>query len=114
MTRRRSPRPAPQPLQHVMADLVRRRRWSRRLEGARVHAVWESIAGAEVAAHARPVRLVGGVLVIAVTEPGWGTQLSYLTGDLAARANQVLGDGTVTTVKIISDSGNPASTQQPP
>ncbi|MCU4187099.1 DUF721 domain-containing protein [Acidiferrimicrobium sp. IK] len=50
-----------------------------------VFARWEEMVGPQVAAHAAPRSLRGGVLVIAVDEPAWATQLRMLSGDLLAR-----------------------------
>ena len=50
-----------------------------------VFARWEEMVGPQVAAHATPRSLRGGVLVIAVDEPAWATQLRMLSADLLAR-----------------------------
>jgi predicted nucleic acid-binding Zn ribbon protein len=61
---------------------------------------WDEIVGAQLAAHARPLSLSRGVLVVAVTEPGWATQLTYLEGDLLRRFQDALGDGVVDRVEV--------------
>ena len=61
---------------------------------------WADIVGAQLAAHARPVSLSSGVLVVAVTEPAWATQLTYLEGDLLGRFREALGDGVVERVEV--------------
>lgn len=100
----RSPRgPDPVPL----ADLVRgataeRRGWAVRLEGARVHERWTEIAGDQLAQHAEPVRLHGGVLVVHADSATWATQVRYLSAALADRANAVLGAGQVTQVTVVT------------
>lgn len=91
---------APAPLSGLLEALAARRGWATRLSGAQVHGRWAEIAGPELAAHAEPVRLHGGVLVLRVDTPGWATQVRYLTAELAARANAVLGEGSVTRVTI--------------
>ncbi|HEY8340974.1 MAG TPA: DUF721 domain-containing protein [Egibacteraceae bacterium] len=92
--------PEPAPLGEVLRRVVERRGWDRRLEGARVHQVWEEIAGEELARHAQPVRLVGGVLVVRAESAAWATQVRYLAGTLMERANAVLGPGQVTKVTV--------------
>ena len=84
----------------VMARLASRRRWVTRLEAARIFSAWPEIAGDAVAANAEPVRLHGGVLVVRAASPAWATQLRYFVPDLVARANAVLGEGTVSSVTI--------------
>jgi predicted nucleic acid-binding Zn ribbon protein len=61
---------------------------------------WADIVGPQLAAHARPVSLSSGVLVVAVTEPAWATQLTYLDGELLGRFREALGDGVVERVEV--------------
>ena len=61
---------------------------------------WADIVGAQLAAHARPLSLVSGVLVVGVTEPGWATQLTYLETELLGRFRDALGDGVVQRVEV--------------
>lgn len=62
---------------------------------AAVFGRWEDVVGPLLAAHTRPVSLTGGVLVVAVDEPGWATQLRFLADDVVARLNEHAGAGTV-------------------
>jgi predicted nucleic acid-binding Zn ribbon protein len=61
---------------------------------------WAEIVGPQLAAHARPVSLSSGVLVVAVTEPAWATQLTFLEGELLGRFRDALGDGVVERVEV--------------
>ena len=61
---------------------------------------WADIVGPQLAAHARPVSLSSGVLVVAVTEPAWATQLTYLDSELLGRFREALGDGVVERVEV--------------
>lgn len=90
----------PTSLDQALAKLVAKRGWGTRLEAAAVHARWEDIAGPQLARHCRPVRLAGGVLVVAVSSSAWAEQVRYLAGDLVQRANAVLGDGFVERVTV--------------
>jgi predicted nucleic acid-binding Zn ribbon protein len=65
-----------------------------------VFAHWADIVGAQLAAHARPLSLASGVLVVGVTEPAWATQLTYLEGDLVRRFAEALGEGIVQRVEV--------------
>ena len=104
---KRDGRPAridPQPLGRALDDLVLRRRWAGRLDGARIFTLWPDVAGEEIAAHATPVRLHGGVLVIAAEDAVWATQLRYFVGEIQARANSVMGPDTVRSVQVVVGS----------
>jgi len=56
---------------------------------------WDETVGPGIALHARPVSLTDGVLVVEVDEPGWATQLRYLSSDLIGRLGAVAGEGVV-------------------
>jgi hypothetical protein len=61
---------------------------------------WEQVVGPDVAAHARPVSLRDGVLLLAVDHPAWATQLAYLRGELLARIAATTGSDTVSDLRI--------------
>jgi predicted nucleic acid-binding Zn ribbon protein len=67
---------------------------------ARVFSGWERLVGANVAAHATPVSLRDGVLVVMVDQPAWATQLRFLTADVRRRLNEAAGDEAVGDVQI--------------
>ena len=46
---------------------------------------WREVVGDGIAAHAEPVKMDGGKLLVQVDEPGWATQLRYLEADLVER-----------------------------
>lgn len=53
---------------------------------------WEEIAGPTLARHVRPLRLSGGVLVVAVDQPAWATQVRVMGTSLLARVGEVAGE----------------------
>jgi predicted nucleic acid-binding Zn ribbon protein len=93
---------APTAVGGVLDELVTRREWHRRLEGSRIHDCWAQIAGDMVAAHVRPVRLLGGVLVLEADSGAWATQVRYLSQTLADRANEVLDAPLVEQVQVVT------------
>ena len=76
-------------------------RTTRRLGGpsaasaSAVFARWEEMVGPDIAGHARPRSLHDGVLVLAVDEPAWATQLSYMTGEVRDIQLKVVGQPIV-------------------
>jgi predicted nucleic acid-binding Zn ribbon protein len=58
---------------------------------AAVFGRWEELVGPLVAGHAEPVSLRHGVLVVAVTEPAWATQLRFLQEDILEALNGAAG-----------------------
>lgn len=53
---------------------------------------WEDVVGAQVAAHAWPMSLKHGRLVVLVDHPAWASQLRYLGPVLLERFHQFLGE----------------------
>lgn len=58
---------------------------------ARVHEVWERVAGATIAASARPTSERDGVLTITCEASVWAQELTLMQGDLIPRLNAALG-----------------------
>lgn len=56
-----------------------------------VFARWPEVVGPTAAEHSRPVSLSGRVLVVAVYEPAWATELRYLGGEVLRRLEEVAG-----------------------
>lgn len=61
---------------------------------------WPELVGPAVAEHAAPVALRDGVLVVAVEDPAWATQLRYLGQELLGRIAQVSGQETVSDLRV--------------
>jgi predicted nucleic acid-binding Zn ribbon protein len=61
---------------------------------------WRDAVGDAVADHAEPLSLTDGVLVVAVDQPGWATQLKLLAPELIERINDRAGDGTVQSLEV--------------
>ena len=56
-------------------------------------------SAASVASHSRPLGCVAHTLTIAVDQPGWATELTFLETQLRARIDKALGPGVVTRSK---------------
>lgn len=78
----------------------------RRLGGASVDATtglfarWVELVGEGVARNSRPVSIRGNVLVVAVDDPAWATQLRFLERQLLDRLDAELGAGSVTSIDV--------------
>jgi predicted nucleic acid-binding Zn ribbon protein len=91
---------APSPLGAALEGYVASRGWGERLRAGRVfrdgRASW-----ADLAQRCEPIRIAGGTLVIRAESQAWATQLRYLTPALLRNAEQVLGPGTVRTIRLV-------------
>ncbi|HMQ26296.1 MAG TPA: DUF721 domain-containing protein, partial [Acidimicrobiales bacterium] len=86
-----SPRPLAAGLDHVLAGL-----------GApTVDALttllgsWSELVGPDLAAHAEPLSVSRGCLVVAVDDPAWAERLAWSEGQVVARAEALVGAGVV-------------------
>jgi predicted nucleic acid-binding Zn ribbon protein len=65
-----------------------------------VFSEWSSLVGDRTAAHARPVSLDGGCLLVVVDEPGWATRFRYEQAHLLQRFAEELGEGVVSRIDV--------------
>lgn len=78
----------------------------RSLKGAGASAVagvfghWEEAVGEAIAAHAKPVLLDEGRLLVEVDQPGWATQLRYLEQELLERLRPHLGGAELHSIDV--------------
>ena len=90
----------PRPVADSLAGLARRLGAPAPAVLGVVFARWEEAVGPALAARTRPVSLVDGVLVVAVTEPAWATHVRYLAPSLTARLAELAGTDAVTRVEV--------------
>jgi predicted nucleic acid-binding Zn ribbon protein len=66
---------------------------------AKVREQWQGLVGDEVALNIEPLRLQETVLVVAVTDSAWATELKFLESRIRRGLNAQLGDGAVTRIE---------------
>lgn len=65
-----------------------------------VHERWDELVGPEVAARCRPAGLEDGVLRIDADSAAWASHLRWSEQEIAARADALLGAGSVRAVVV--------------
>jgi predicted nucleic acid-binding Zn ribbon protein len=91
----------PQLLGSASRDLARSRGWSARVAEGSVFGRWPTVVGEQIAAHATPKALRDGALTISADTTAWATQLRMVQSQLLARIAAAVGDGVVTSLKIV-------------
>jgi predicted nucleic acid-binding Zn ribbon protein len=91
----------PQPLGSATRDLARARGWSGRVAEGSVFGRWSGVVGEQIAAHASPTALNDGVLTVSAESTAWATQLRMVQAQLLAKIAAAVGDGVVTSLKIV-------------
>ncbi|HSJ46782.1 MAG TPA: DUF721 domain-containing protein [Euzebyales bacterium] len=88
------------PLRDALRVLAARRGWESHLVAGDLLAEWESIVGPQLARNTAPLRLTGGVLVLAARTPLWAVEVRQLGGVISRRVNERLGEGTVRSITV--------------
>ncbi len=91
----------PESLAGLLDDVVSNRKWGERIRSTMVFSRWDEVVGTELAQHCEPVRLVGGVLTVSVTDTAWATQLRYLARRVILNVNQALDEPLVDDLNVI-------------
>lgn len=91
----------PTPVGDSLGTFLDRRGWGERLRAATAWNHWGDMVGTDLAARCEPVRLAGGTLVVRAESQVWATQLRYMLPQLRARVEEVLGEGSITDVRVV-------------
>lgn len=76
--------------------------WRDRLAVGRLRDGWAGVVGDQIAAHSAPLKLAAGVLLVRADPGAWASELALLAGVVATKADQFLGGGLVTEVKVVA------------
>jgi hypothetical protein len=68
-----------------LARAVKARGWTGRLAQERAVELWPQVAGSELAQHTVALGVQSGILVVAVRDGNWATQLTFFRTDLLAK-----------------------------
>ncbi len=63
--------------------------------------IWEEVVGPQVAAQARPFKMQGTTLVLAVSNSVWTQELSYLQPQLLSRIHQHIEPHLITDIRCV-------------
>ena len=97
---RRGDRPDPKPVAASLDRLARRFGVTDAASLTTVFNRWPDVVGPAVAAHTRPLSLTRGVLVVAVDDPAWATQLKYLGASVVERFAELVGGDAITRLEV--------------
>ncbi|MDR3663036.1 MAG: DUF721 family protein [Mycobacterium sp.] len=95
----------PQLLGSATMDLARNRGWSGHMAEGSVLGQWPVVVGDQIADHASPTALRDGILSITAESTAWATQLRMVQSQILAKIAAAVGDGVVTSLKILGPSG---------
>jgi len=88
----------------ALGRLVRDRGWSTQVSVRTLLGRWADLVGADNANHTSPEAFDKGVLTIRADSTTWATSMRMIQSHLIAQLNEQLGEGTVTSVKVLGPS----------
>jgi hypothetical protein len=91
----------PVTLGDIVDGLLAEEVFSRGLPVAELASRWPEIVGPRLAAATGPLSLEGGVLSVGVSTGVWGAQARFLHEEIRRKADEALGGGRVTDIRII-------------
>jgi hypothetical protein len=86
--------------------------FSRGMPVATLMSRWPELVGERLAAATEPASLERGVLVVRASDGPWGAQASFLADAIRAKADEALGGGQVTSVRVVVGDGPTGGTSQ--
>jgi hypothetical protein len=105
---RRDPRTdRPVALGDVVDELLGEDAFRRGMPVARLRRAWADVVGERLAEATSPESLEAGCLVVRAADGPWGSQATYLAEEIRKRADDALGGGVVTRIRIaVGSTGN--------
>lgn len=85
----------------VVDGLLEEDLFARGMPVAKLARAWPDVVGERLAQATEPVSIERGILVISASDGPWGTQAKYLVEQIRARADEALGGGVITEVKVV-------------
>jgi hypothetical protein len=94
----RSDRPVA--LGDVVEELLAEDAFSRGMPVATLRRAWPDVVGERLAEATTPESLEGGCLVVRAADGPWGSQATYLAEEIRKRADEALGGGVVSRIRV--------------
>ena len=91
----------PVTLADIVDGLLAEEVLSRGMPVAELASHWPEIVGPRLAAETAPISLEEGLLVVGATSGPWGAQARFLHEEIRRKADEALGEGRVTAIRIV-------------
>ena len=91
----------PQPLGALVDALVTQQDWTAQTVVGAVFGRWDTLVGADIAAHCRPQSLTEGELLVVAESTAWATQLRLLAPSIQGKLRAGVGGDVVTRLRVV-------------
>jgi predicted nucleic acid-binding Zn ribbon protein len=98
---RDGPSEEPVAIGDVLDSLLSEQVFARGMPVARLAADWPTLVGERLASETAPATLEHGVLTVLAASGPWGAQARFLHEEIRRKADEALGGGRVTSVRIV-------------
>lgn len=105
--------PFPRPLSGVAQECLAGFGLSDRLREAEIWRFWPDVVGEAIASRAQPVRIINGILTVAVSSAPWMQELRFMTGIMKEKLNSRLGGDVVREIMLKSGRVEPPPVEAP-
>jgi hypothetical protein len=102
----------PKPLADLLEEGLAGLGLGERLREVDIWRLWPEVVGQAIASRAQPLRIINGILTVAVSSGPWMQELSFLKGMMKQKLNSRLGSEVVR--EIVLKSGKVVSATAPP
>jgi predicted nucleic acid-binding Zn ribbon protein len=104
----------PQLLAGLLAGFTNAKGWRQQLDTHSLFLHWDSIVDPTINTHARPLKIVGNVLWLEISNSAWMQQLQFQKLQLLETVNKSLRLSPLTDIRFTLASDNPPETQGQP
>ena len=92
----------PEPLSTILQDGLKGLGLAERLREADIWRIWPEVVGPAISSRARPLRIINGILTVAVSSGPWMQELTFLKGMIREKLNGQLGATVVKDIVLKS------------
>ncbi|MDR0848480.1 MAG: DciA family protein [Propionibacteriaceae bacterium] len=89
----------------VLDKVLVRRGWKKQISVVSLMTRWAEFVGDANAAHTKPEKYEGGLLVVRAESTTWATALRTMSPLVVRKMNDILGPGTITRLQILGPIG---------
>ena len=104
----------PRPAADLLGESLNGSVLAERLRDAEIWRIWPDVVGPAIAPRARPLRIINGVLTVAVSSGPWMQELRFLSGMLKQKLNDRLGSMVVSDILFKSGRVEQDAVMEPP
>jgi predicted nucleic acid-binding Zn ribbon protein len=89
----------------ILDGMLGQRPWRSGMALGELARRWSDVVGDRLARECEPVGLENGALLVRASSSAWAAQIGFLAEEVRSRAEGVIGEGSVASVRVSVDAG---------